>query len=282
MTTAIGVTLLGLSAALIMVQLRRHLEERKVARRAQQQIGVRVETGSETSRRFSDADQIGIIALTAALGLFGVVILGPVGILLGSAPIGLRAMRERREQRARKRALAIELGPALQLVVDNLRVGRDLVSAMAEVAGTAASPIDEIFSAVVAATRLGGRVDVAVAQQAADENDRHLRVVASAIGLHVEHGGNLVEILSGVVETIEEEDRLRRNIASLTADGRLSSSVLLALPILTLIVVSVLSPGYATPLLTDPLGRMMSVSGLVLGVVGWAWLRRLANPDIIG
>jgi tight adherence protein B len=188
----------------------------------------------------------------------------------------------RRAERARAKALAIELGPALQLVVDNLRVGRDLVSAMEEVAASAAPPVDEILSTVVAETQLGGRVDVVIARQAELEGDRHLRVVASAVGLHVEHGGNLVEILSSVVETIEEEDRLRRNIASLTADGRLSSSVLLALPVLTLIVVSVLSPGYATSLLTDPLGRIMSVVGLVLGVVGWAWLRRLANPDIIG
>lgn len=278
----LGVMLIGLAAALLVVHLRGRMEQHTIARRAQQQIGLRESAGSDLRARLRSDDQLGLVAISVALGLLGVVILGPMGIVLAGAPLLVIRTRARGAQRRRARALAIELGPSLQLVVDNLRVGRDLVSAFAEVADSAASPIDEIFSTVVAETQLGGRVDVVIARQAESEGDRHLKVVASAIGLHVEHGGNLVEILTGVVETIEEEDRLRRNIASLTADGRLSSSVLLALPVLTLVVVSVLSPGYASPLLTDPLGRMMSIAGLVLGAVGWAWLRRLANPEIIG
>lgn len=278
----LGVVLIGLSAAMLFVHLRGAAAERTLERRSQEQIGLRDRASSTRASRIVDPERLGPVALSVALGLLGVVLLGPLGVILGAGPFAVSRTRMRRAERARAKALAIELGPALQLVVDNLRVGRDLVSAMEEVAASAAPPVDEILSTVVAETQLGGRVDVVIARQAELEGDRHLRVVASAVGLHVEHGGNLVEILSSVVETIEEEDRLRRNIASLTADGRLSSSVLLALPVLTLIVVSVLSPGYATSLLTDPLGRIMSVVGLVLGVVGWAWLRRLANPDIIG
>jgi len=44
--------------------------------------------------------------------------------------------------------------------------------------------------------------------------------------------------------------------------------------------VSVLNPGYAAPLITEPLGQEMSVVGAVLALVGWRWLRRLANPDV--
>lgn len=282
MTELLGVALIGFAAAALVIHLRGRMGQHRIARRARQQVGLVEVQERDLGSRLRSSDQIGLIALSVALGVLGVVILGPLGGVLAVAPIGLSTVRDRRAQRARAKALAIELGPALQLVVDNLRVGRDLVSAFSEVAAAAASPIDEIFTTVVAETQLGGRVDVVIAREAEREGDRHLKVVASAIGLHAEHGGNLVEILTGVVETIEEEDRLRRNIASLTADGRLSSSVLLALPVLTLLAVSVLSPGYASPLLSDPLGRMLSVSGIVLGAVGWAWLRRLANPDIIG
>lgn len=282
MATMLGVLLIATAAALLVTHLRRAMSERTVVRRAQEQIGLRTKASGNSRWRLRGDETVGVIALSIASAVAGLVILGPLGLALGAAPMTILSIRDRRARRRRAEALTIELGPALQLVVDNLRVGRDLVSALAEVAAAAAFPVDEIFTAVVTETQLGGRVDVVIARQAALEQDRHLTVVASAIGLHVEHGGNLVEILNGVVETIEEEDRLRRNIASLTADGRLSSSVLLALPILTLIVVSVLSPGYASPLLTDPLGRMMSIAGVVLGVVGWAWLRRLADPEIIG
>jgi Flp pilus assembly protein TadB len=47
-----------------------------------------------------------------------------------------------------------------------------------------------------------------------------------------------------------------------------------------LVVVSILNPGYAAPLLTDPLGRQMSAAGAVLALVGWRWLRRLAAPEV--
>ena len=73
---------------------------------------------------------------------------------------------------------------------------------------------------------------------------------------------------SAVVETIEEEDRLRRDIKSLTADGRLSAKVLLAMPPAMLAIISVLSPGYATPLANTSFGRMLAMVGVVLGLVG--------------
>jgi tight adherence protein B len=216
------------------------------------------------------------------VGVAGAVTFGPLGVVLGLAPVLVVTTRRHRADARRAAQLAVELGPALQLVVDNLRVGRDLVSALAEVSETASEPVSSIFANVVAETRVGARVDVALRTQADSENDRHLRVVASAVGLHTEHGGNLVEILSSVVETIEEEDRLRRTIAAITADGRLSGQVLLALPIFSLIAVSVLSPGYALPLVTSPLGVMMSVAAVVLGVAGWFWLRTLSRPAVLG
>jgi tight adherence protein B len=114
-----------------------------------------------------------------------------------------------------------------------------------------------------------------------DEGNRHLGVVASAIGLQAKHGGSLVEILEAVYTTIEEEDRLRRDIQTLTADNRISAKVLLALPPATLIVVSLLNPGYASPLITDPLGQRMSIAGVALAFVGWRWLQRLSNPEVV-
>jgi len=273
--------LLGTAAAIALLGYRQYSTERRVRRRSLEQIGLLEPSADQPRHVTLDRHRLALIAVGVVLGVALAFVIGPIGLLIGAVPIGIDSWMTKRARRRRTAALAAGLAPALQLLVDNLRVGRDLVSAMAEVAKAADEPVATIFSTVVAEVRLGARVDAAIAAIADAEGDRHLDVVSSAIGLNAEFGGNLVEILSSVIESIEEEDRLRRDIDSLTADGRLSSTVLLVLPVITLVVVSVLSPGYASPLLEDPLGRMLSMVGVVLGLVGWLWLRRLSTPEVV-
>jgi tight adherence protein B len=281
LAAAVGVLLVGMAGVAALAWLRWWWDDRTLKRRALEQIGLRQKrtarsTGASRRRNLS----VGVFAVAA--GLVGIIALGPVGILAAALPPGIINFQQRRAKAKRSMALVASLSSAVQLVVDNLRVGRDLVSSMAEVAKEAAWPVDEIFATVVAETRLGTRVDEAIARQAEVENERHLRIIASAIGLNVEYGGNLIDILSGVVETLEEEDRLRRSIETLTADGRLSAQILLALPVVGLLAISVMSPGYAEPLYSTNSGRVMVVLALLLGGVGFFWLRRLGNPDVIG
>ncbi len=281
MTGLVAALCFGVAAAVAVVAARQFTAERRIRQRSLEQLGLRAPAERTVMPKFTDRRLVALLGVGLLISIASAMILGPVGLLLGAGPIVIDSMLTKRAARQRAAALSAGLAPALQLLVDNLRVGRDLVSALAEVSESADEPVATLFATVVSEVRLGARVDVAFATVADAEGDRHLSVVASAVGLNIEFGGNLVEILSAVIESLEEEDRLRRDIASLTADGRLSSMVLLALPVLTLIVVSVLSPGYASPLIDEPFGRLMSASGVILGLVGWVWLRALSNPEVV-
>jgi tight adherence protein B len=192
-------------------------------------------------------------------------------------PHPLRERHRRRESLL----LSAQLAPALELIVGHLRIGRNITAAMAEVTDSLTDPLRTVLVDAVEEARLGTPLSDSLLQVADRYGNRHLGVVASAIGLQARHGGSLVEILDSVHNTIEEEDRLQRDIQTLTADNRLSARVLLSLPPIVLAVVSLLNPGYASPLVTDPLGQRMSVAGLVLAFVGWRWLRRLASPEVL-
>ena len=281
MSQLAAAALLGTAAAIAVLGLRHLAVERRVRRRSLEQIGLRAPTPHTVRRVRLGRRPVVLLGVGLMVGAGAALVIGPLGLVVGAGPVVVDSWVTKRAARRRGVALAAGLAPALQLLVDNLRVGRDLVSALSEVAVAADEPVATIFETVVAEVRLGARVDEAFAQVADAEGDRHLDVVASAVGLNAEFGGNLVEILGSVIESIEEEDRLRRDIDSLTADGRLSSTVLLVLPVLTLIVVSVLSPGYASPLLDDPMGRMLAGVGVVLGLTGWVWLRHLSNPEVV-
>lgn len=207
----------------------------------------------------------------------------PVGGGAGRAPRARRVVLARPgHARRRTDALATELAPALELIVGHLRIGRNFMSALDEVSDTVPEPLRSLLREVVSESRLGTPVHEVLQAVADREGERHLSIVASALGLQARLGGSLVEILETVITTIEEEDRLRRDIRSLTADGRLSAQILLAMPPMMLVIVSLISPGYAEPLLSDPLGRSMSGTAVVLGLVGWRWLRRLSSPSVVG
>ena len=281
MNALLAAVCFGVAAAIGVLAYRQMSNERRIRQRSLEQLGLRAPVVKKSHPQLGDRRTILLLGAGGLIAIVGVSVIGPLGLLLGAAPLVADSMLKKRAAKKRSAELAAGLAPALQLLVDNLRVGRDLVSALAEVSESADEPVASLFGTVVSEVRLGARVDAAFADVAEAEGDRHLSVVASAVGLNIEFGGNLVEILGSVIESLEEEDRLRRDIDSLTADGRLSSSVLLALPVLTLIVVSVLSPGYASPLIDEPAGRLMSGAGVVLGLVGWMWLRALSNPEVV-
>lgn len=189
-------------------------------------------------------------------------------------------VKARHRETKRKDDLADQLAPAMQLVVGNLRIGRNVVASLSEVSDSVADPLGGLLREVVAEAKLGAQVGDVLLAVAQREENRHLAIIASALVLHGRHGGSLVEILETVIETIEEEDRLRRDMRSVTADGRLSASVLLAMPPVVLLFISALNPGYAKPLVTTPLGLAMSACAVLLGGVGWRWLHVLSNPEI--
>jgi tight adherence protein B len=68
-----------------------------------------------------------------------------------------------------------------------------------------------------------------------------------------------------------------RLVATLSAEGRMSANVLIALPVLIAVVLAVISPGYLTAFLTTPLGWAMIAGGLVLFAIGIVWLRAVVR-----
>lgn len=269
----------GAAAALTGRAVMRALDARRVTRRARSQVGlIDAEVVGRRVGERNFAFRSVLVVLVASLA--GFALIGPAGIAAGIAPALVTRGVAERSARQRSEQIAEEIGPALGLVVDHLRIGRNLVAALTEVAEETPGPLGDILDEVLSAVRLGDPLEEVFAEVAAREGDRHLGVVASAIGLHTRHGGSLIEILETVVDTVEEEDRLRRDIASITADGRLSAQVLLAMPLVMLLFVSVLSPGYATPLVEHPTGRAMSLFALVVGAAGWRWLRALSSPEV--
>jgi len=99
------------------------------------------------------------------------------------------------------------------------------------------------------------------------------------IRIQREVGGNLAEVLQTTVDTMRERSRLRRHVRALSAEGRLSAWVLIALPLGLGLFMFVFRRGYMTPLVTDPTGITMLVGGSLLFVLGIVWLLRVIKVE---
>ena len=104
-----------------------------------------------------------------------------------------------------------------------------------------------------------------------------LRWSVMAIRIQRSVGGNLVEVLRNTVDMMRERGQLRRHVRALSAEGRLSGYVLIALPLLLGAWLFFSKGSYMRPLYTTPLGLAMLIGGALLMVVGTVWMQRVVK-----
>ncbi len=104
--------------------------------------------------------------------------------------------------------------------------------------------------------------------------------IVMAIRIQREVGGNLAELLLSVAETLREREYLRRQVKSLSAEGKLSAYILGALPIGLLLYMAVANPAYVNPLFETPIGWLMLGMMAVLNAVGFFWMSRMVKVKI--
>ncbi|MGY1635986.1 type II secretion system F family protein [Geodermatophilus sp. SYSU D00742] len=225
------------------------------------------------------------IALPDLVLLVGLatVVLGALGLLLGGvlvglllavlAPAGARLLLAVRTAR-RRTAFADQLDDSLQLMASSLRAGHSLLRAVDAVALEAAAPTSEEFARIVNETRVGRDLGDALDEVAERMGSDDFRWTAQAIAIHREVGGNLAEVLDTVGHTIRERNAIRRQVKALSAEGRLSAVVLMALPFGVTGFIATANPEYLATFTESLAGYLMLGVAAVLLVVGGLWLKK--------
>jgi tight adherence protein B len=217
---------------------------------------------------------VGVTALLVlAFGWLGL----PFGIVFGWLAT---AAYHRRRARRRADRFAAALPEALQLVVGSLRSGFSLNQALEAMAREVGEPVGTEFGRALAETRLGMELDDALDRLAKRSQNPDLAWTVLAIRVQREVGGNLAEVLETTVDTIRERELLRSQVQSLSAEGRLSAWILLALPIGVGAFMFAFRREYLSPLFTDPRGILMLLSGIAMLCLGGIWLARLVRVEV--
>jgi tight adherence protein B len=212
---------------------------------------------------------------TVVAGGLGLVLGGVLmGLVLASVvPFGAKLLLKFKAGR-RQAAFADQLDDSLQLMAGSLRAGHSLLRAVDSVSSEAAAPTSEEFSRIVNETRVGRDLNDALDEVAARMGSDDFVWVAQAIAIHREVGGNLAEVLDAVGHTIRERNAIRRQVKALSAEGKLSAIVLMALPFGVTGFISLTNPAYLARFTESFVGYAMLAGAAFMLLVGGLWLKK--------
>ncbi len=214
-------------------------------------------------------------ALTVLTGNFFAGVL--VGLVAGWA--GMRLLLSVKISR-RRAAFDEQLPNVLQLIASSIQSGFSLAQAMDAVVREDAQPASGEFARALAETRIGVDLTDALEAVATRLQSIDLGWVVMAVRIQRETGGNLAEVLRNTVATMRERAYLRRQVRTLSAEGRLSAYILLALPILVGGWLFFSDPSYMRPLYLTFIGLTMLIGAVVLVVIGSIWMRNLIKVEV--
>jgi tight adherence protein B len=195
------------------------------------------------------------------------------GALLSGLPYGLLSFKRARRIKAFNGALA----ESIDMLARALRAGHSVVGAMEMLSENAQEPAASEFGEIFKQQNLGLPMRDALMQLLDRVPSPDLRVLVTAILVQRDTGGNLAEILDRTVFVIRERLRIQGEIQVQTAQGRLTGWILSALPVVMLVLLNLLNPGYSSILLSDPFGRKLSYFSLGMLTVGTLFIRRIVN-----
>ncbi|BDZ65042.1 type II secretion system F family protein [Agromyces mangrovi Wang et al. 2018] len=231
--------------------------------------GVRMQPSAFVLVTFSISALLAAIGVLIGFGTWWSLVLGLLFACLG--PLFARLYLALRVS-SRRSKFAEQLDDTMQLLAGNLRAGHGLVQAIDSVARDGDAPTSEEFARVVNQSRIGRDLNDALTDTAERMQSDDFKWAAQAIAINRATGGNLAEVLYGVAATIRERNEIRLKVKSLSAEGRLSATILLILPVAVFLGVLIIQPSYFEPFFTTLFGWIALVVAGVLMIVGVVWM----------
>jgi len=199
-----------------------------------------------------------------------------IGFLLGGGPI-FYVLAKRKQRFAR---FEQGLPESIDLMVSALRAGHSIVSALGLVANESPDPIGSEFKICFDEQNYGLDLRTAMDNLVARVPLPDLRIIVTAILIQRSSGGNLAEVLDKAAYLVRERFRLRRQVRTHTAQGRLTGWILTFLPVVLGIGLYLVNPEAMSLLWRRDIGRELLYSATVMTIIGALVIRKIVNMEV--
>lgn len=194
-----------------------------------------------------------------------------IGVLLAPLPF----LYLRRKKRRRMEKMERQLPDGLDLISRALKAGHAFTSGMQLAADEMTDPFGTALQETIDEINFGISVQDALKNLAHRYDCPDLKFFVVAAVIQREAGGNLVEIMEGLSRIIRERFKLYGKIRTLSAEGRMSARVLVAIPLFVLVAILFLNPGYAKILFDETTGQVLLAIGAAMMITGILVMRRI-------
>lgn len=227
--------------------------------------------------KLAPAEYLVLLAAGAVVaGLLGTALNGPgLGLVLALlVPLtGWLALSMLRDKRRTK--FGLQLPDLVMTLAGSLRAGHSVMRAIDSAAQEFDAPMSEELARIVNEVRMGRNPEETMLDTAHRMDSDDFSWIAEAIQINREVGGDLSQVLDQVGDTIRERAQIKGQIRALSAEGKMSAYILIALPFGISGVLFVLNPDYVGTLFSHPLGVGMLAAGGVMLAIGSFWMSRM-------
>ena len=221
------------------------------------------------------------IGMSLGLGVLLFVFRDPVSGLIGFfAGYMLPRFWIGRKIGGRLKSFNKQLPDTIVLLSNSLRAGSSFLQSIELVSREGAPPMSEEMGRVVREVNLGLGMEEALANLVRRIKSDDLDLMVTAIGIQQQVGGNLAEILDTIAFTIRERVRIKGDINTLTAQGRVSGYLVAFLPIGLGVALNAINPAFMQPLFTETIGRILIAVGAVMMTIGFLAIRKITDIKV--
>jgi tight adherence protein B len=214
-------------------------------------------------------------------GLVGLLLKGPLGLVIFLAVGAVFPWFWLGRKRSRRlKAFNSSLADTLQLMAGSLSAGLSLAQSVDTIVREGNEPVTSEFKRVLVEARLGVQLEDALEGVSERMQSKDFSWVVMAVRIQRQVGGNLAELLTTVSATLREREYLRRQVATLSAEGRLSAWILGGLPPAFTVYLILTKGDYVAPMFSTPVGYLMLAAAGTLLAVGIFWMSKLVKVEV--
>ncbi|MFB4169686.1 type II secretion system F family protein [Virgibacillus sp. JSM 102003] len=201
-------------------------------------------------------------------------------MVCGAVGFHIPIMYVKKKRKKRLAACSVQLGEALGTMANALRAGFSFMQAMKMVAEEIDDPLGPEFLKAIQDINYGVSVEDAFKSLLDRLPDKELEIVLNTLLIQRSSGGNLAFLLETMQETIIDRSRVKDEVKTLTAQGKMSSVIITLLPIALAIYIRLVNPEYFQMLFSHPLGWTMVIVGSINIILGWLFIKKIVHIEV--